>query len=464
MCQVAHAETFYLKNGKKLVGTSKELDSNTLEIIFGKKGVRRYEKVKKSDIRKITREDVELELFGELEALMTTPDLMTAEWYSEQTSKLQNFKTEFPTSDLFSKVTSIERALQKEQAMIKKGGVKVNGLLISAKEKVAREYDINAGIEARKFQQYSEAKKRNLAINAIDKLEKDYAHSKAFSDLYPKLPEFLNSYHKSLNLKKQILKESHETHAKALKALKSSELIKYTKYRKQKEEAFNQQAKKDNSKGLRWQKVNPYKIRSVDDLQRQLASYKTEVESKLGTLEPQNAGESFTKAWNFVSNAEFSSANPLIEQLADLNFNASYLLRLEEYYEEERDRHRESQRREKRGHELVPEDLYANVDTRILDTLTEVIGVIQHLEKPEEVKKSQLEIFVKAARIERLMSYRGNLELSDKETLGKINKALQEKRSILLQKLDAVSSNDKGKESKQRVQPEIEAFKAALLK
>ena len=474
MLQSSNAETFYLKTGEKLVGTSKKLDSKTIEIVSGKKGIRLYKTVKKSDIIKITREDIELKLFTEIEALESTPDLMPTEWYTEQLSKIETFKDEFPASDKHSKVRSVERALKKESAVIKEGGVKVNGEVVSAKEKVARSYDINAIIEAGKFHQLYEERKLEQAINIVDKLETEYYHSKAFSEIYVQLPEFLKKYRSSLNFKKQIFKEQDMKHNERLKMLTSTELKKYKKSREMKEMAFEKRSMMGMQNGNRWQSVNPFEMNTIDDLQRDVENYRTEVEAKLVSYQPQNEGETFSKAWISIGAGELTSADTLIKQLADLNFNSLYLGQLEEYYEEARDRQRVFNRIEKRGYEVIPEDLYTNVDTSVLDSIIEVIGAVNSLEKLNgqrsvskteklvQVRQAKVTISVKTSRIERLLNYRESLEGLEEESLEKLDTEFQKKKAIFLSTFEQDFSKIE-KDFKEIMQSEVDAFKKSLL-
>jgi len=103
-----YAETYYLKNGKVVVGTSRELPNGSLEIKSKVGGVISFKTVTKREISRITKEDLEKVAYQKIVDLLPVPDLMSTEWYAETLDEtIGKFYKDYPRSKLSSKVKKV---------------------------------------------------------------------------------------------------------------------------------------------------------------------------------------------------------------------------------------------------------------------------------------------------------------------------------------------------------------------
>lgn len=412
----ASAETFYMKGGKKVVGIKQSEKDGVVMVKERTKGgvINTYE-LKKDEILKVTREDIEQADLAIIRELDKIPDLQSIEWYKEkQESVLNKFLTEFPSSAHFKEVKSVEKVFLQEMAVIAAGGLKIGGELISQKERAASVYDIDSQIAAGDFHESVESGNFSHAIGVAEKMEVDFPKSKAYGTVVRELPKMSLKY-------KNILRAVERQRVIDLKKLEKvkvergeEEYNRLTRIHKRNSDELNFKIAKEREDGEVWLTVNRYDEESIAEQAKLLEEYAAEVNEKVAAYKEFDAGGIFTKAWKLVEKKDFVEAQKLVDRLEYLRFNEGYFRTLEEFCDEEKDKAQDLADAKLRGNDLELIDLYMDVDDDIQETIHEAAETIGQITEDEaSAKKVRGRLRVYTARLRRKAATRKNLEEMD---------------------------------------------------
>jgi len=213
------ADTIVLKTGKKYEGKviSENATSYLVEIQVTKsiKDERRFLKDNVEEILKESNVDKDFKMLGKL---VPVPDQTDAKRYELIIKNVQDFLAKHPKSAQAKNVQAALTVLEKEYTIISKGGIKLNGQLITASEIDANAYDIHAHIIGKKMKQLASQGSYQPALRQWEILKRDYAHSTAYIDSLPLASRILQSYLKQL---KEYTKDLDARKAKRASVLKS---------------------------------------------------------------------------------------------------------------------------------------------------------------------------------------------------------------------------------------------------
>lgn len=202
------ADTITLKDGKVLEGKilKKEADAYTIEYKANASGsIKETKRVLRSDIEKITEVRQDEVAFVELEKLMPTPDLLTAEDYAERMQQVRAFLAKYPTGTRIKEAKELLAKLGAEAKVIEAGGRKIGGALVTGAEYRANAYDMDAQVLEAKIRQAEKAGRTIEALRAFTTLDAEFPGSvsqrasipivvKMLQTLRGQVTESLNSY------------------------------------------------------------------------------------------------------------------------------------------------------------------------------------------------------------------------------------------------------------------------------
>lgn len=193
-----HADSFHLKDGRVLdgevledMGDSLRLRVKVTRSIFDEKVI------KKSEITKTVKIDPSKEVFMKIKNKFPMADLQPVEAYREllgETDKFLSTHTGSPHSD---EVKMIQVTLEEELMIVKTGGTKLNGELISEADIANNQYEYDASVIAKEFHELVETKNYRAALDKYMTLNHEYYHTmphkKAKEEAMRILPGYLNT-------------------------------------------------------------------------------------------------------------------------------------------------------------------------------------------------------------------------------------------------------------------------------
>ncbi len=145
MWQVAYADTLVMKDGGEIEGrVIRETEESYLVEVKGEGSFKEERIISKKDVKSIKKEEADSVAFGKLSLLIPTPELLKEADYDERIEQVEDFLREYPTSAMVGKAKKILEELNNEGDVIRGGGIKFGGALVSGEEYEANAYGYDA--------------------------------------------------------------------------------------------------------------------------------------------------------------------------------------------------------------------------------------------------------------------------------------------------------------------------------
>ncbi len=267
----ATADTFELKDGTKLEGTIlREEGSNYVLSVQVTKSIKDERVVPKADVVKHIRERKDETEFVELAKLVPTPDLKSAESYQADIRKVETFLKTYPDSIHKKEAAKLLDTLGDELDLVKDGGVKFGGKIITSAERLPKAYGLDASILAREFTDAAERGDYVHALRTWAKLEKEYAGSDAYRDNIPVALKVMRSYQMLVNNTLAGFEARTKERATGLEGMDPRDRSRSEQAIKEELAAYNARVEKDKADGHKWLVLNPYVKQPLEDTKRSL--------------------------------------------------------------------------------------------------------------------------------------------------------------------------------------------------
>lgn len=189
------ADTFMLKDGKSFEG--KILTETPLDYVLevqASKTIKTQRKVLKSEVAKHTPEQHDLKAFAVIEKFIPSPDFMVAPAYAAQITMTESFLKTFNLSPKFKPAKAILETLKSEQVLIKAGGMKVGGKIISPADYQANAYELDARVSEVAIRQMIVGENPLGALRLFADLDRDYPTTLAHGALRVAMKGVINDY------------------------------------------------------------------------------------------------------------------------------------------------------------------------------------------------------------------------------------------------------------------------------
>jgi hypothetical protein len=196
----ASADTITLNDGKTLEGTVVYEDATYCLIeIQVSEGIKDEKKFLKTEIKSISKLTPDIGDFEELKKLVPAPDLISMAEYEARIKKFESFIIKYPTSPKLAEVKKMNDGLVGELKVVRKGGIKFSGKMISADDYLSNAYAYDESIAAQKINR--EVSNANLlgALRLFTEYEMNFADGKGRADLIPKIKQVLQVYKANLS-------------------------------------------------------------------------------------------------------------------------------------------------------------------------------------------------------------------------------------------------------------------------
>jgi hypothetical protein len=189
------ADTFTLKDGTTLEARilKEEADAYTLEVQVTK-SIKDERKILKSDVVKVTREQLDLKAFEAIAKLTPTPDFLSADDYAGKINTVEKFIKDHRASSKVKEAQTMLATLKSESAQLAAGSVKIGGKMISTAEYQANAYDFDARVLEAKIRKLISEDQLLPALRAFAEFDRDFRTSLSYGALVPLAKQLIQSY------------------------------------------------------------------------------------------------------------------------------------------------------------------------------------------------------------------------------------------------------------------------------
>ncbi|BDS06667.1 hypothetical protein NT6N_17070 [Oceaniferula spumae] len=330
------ADTIVLKTGVKYEGKVLSEDATSYLVqIFVTKSIKDERRIPKDQVQEIIQETDAAKDFKNLGPLTPTPNRMASDIYQGRITAAKSFLKKHPKSDEAKEVQEALDILEKEYAVISKGGVKLNGQLITASDIEANAYDVHARMIAEEFSELAAQGQHQPALRKWEVLKNEYPYSTSFIDSLPLAARVMQGYQKILQQELDTLDARLKQRQTVLSSLSEND-------RRRAEQTISQKQAKyatlidqeEKELKTRWLTIDPF---NEDALEYNRRSAESEHQSitKLDTSRIKMAGPTYRGAWTALANGQLEEASKLIRELkSSFRMSDKYVTPLADQLEE----------------------------------------------------------------------------------------------------------------------------------
>lgn len=195
------ADVVIMNDGTRLEGEviSETEEKVVIQVNIG--GIRDEKHILTADIKGVVILSEEEKLWKESMVQLPIADLQPSSVYAGLIDdRLEPFLAKFPRGQFSTEAETQLETLKKEKELVDKGGVKVDGLWLTAENYSQRKYWIDAEKELIDMRADAASGKVVRALRAFDKLETQYSDSGAYSEAISDVVPVLERYDRELGV------------------------------------------------------------------------------------------------------------------------------------------------------------------------------------------------------------------------------------------------------------------------
>ncbi|MCU0794665.1 MAG: hypothetical protein MUF31_01890 [Akkermansiaceae bacterium] len=323
---LAHADTIRLRDGSSLEGMIiSETADAYVAMIQVTPTIRDQRTIAKKDVLEIVTEKKDEKEFAALAKLVPAPDLLSADDYQARIKQLEEFVKRNPATERKKDVDAIIQELETEAAVVREGGVKWKGKMISADEKKASAFTLDSAIAAARFSDHAAAGRSIPALRAWDELSLGFPTSRAYLDAVPAALRLMERFKVELAGQIASFDERTEKRQSDLAALDDADVTRTKAVIEDEAAEYLARVAKEKEDRVRWLSISPWHkepmtevVSKLDQEIRKLQSLKTE------TLPDGDAA--WTEAWKTLnSNASLEDKRAAVSKARTARLPKSYL-------------------------------------------------------------------------------------------------------------------------------------------
>lgn len=192
----AFGDKVVLNDGTEIEGkVVAELDDSYEVEVMVTDTIKDVKIIKKSDVKSVVLTSPEDLAFKEIEALLPTPDRLSASDYERIVNKqVKAFTDAFPKTKHRKRVEGILTILARERDLAKAGGLKLDGKWIKPDDREANAYEIDARILSDDIAKAAKEKKYKEALREFEKFEADFSASAPYQKTVETIKGVLAAY------------------------------------------------------------------------------------------------------------------------------------------------------------------------------------------------------------------------------------------------------------------------------
>lgn len=191
----ACADTFIMKDGSKVEGTLLREDATTYVLeVRVTKSIKDERSLSKADVKSIERETPRKNDFEPISKLIPTPDVLTAAEYAPKVALVEKYLAEHRMMATTKDAQAVLDTLKAEASEISAGGIKLQGVIVSAATRKTNAYEIDARIQEAKIRQLVKDMKNLQALRAFSECGRDFPNTSAYNDLIPMMQQVMTAH------------------------------------------------------------------------------------------------------------------------------------------------------------------------------------------------------------------------------------------------------------------------------
>ena len=319
------ADTIVLKTGQKYEGSIISEDATSyLVAIQVTKSIKDERKILKDNVAEIIKESTAEKDFEALGSLTPTPDRLSAAAYESRIKKAKAFIAIHAKSPQGEKATASLAILEREFAVISKGGTKLGGQLIPASEIKSNAYDIDALLIGSQMKKLAQQGLHQQSLRKWEELKKNYPHSKAYIDSLPLARTVLQTYQVWLDQQVSSFSARTQQRINVFLSLDKNDRDRAEQRIKQKNAAYDILLQKEQ-KELKtcWVTIDVYNKGALEYNQRNAQSNLEEL-ARIDSSSIKLAGPSHRGAWAALAGGKINEAAGFLKDLKSLKLPENY--------------------------------------------------------------------------------------------------------------------------------------------
>lgn len=297
----AAADKFELKDGTTIEGTIvKEDGADYIISVQITKSIKEERRIPKADVVKQFTEQKDETAYAEIGKYLPTPDLQPAETYESQLLKVEAFIKAHKDSPRRKEVDKIYDTLQDELAVVKAGGVKFGGKMVSADQRAPKAYGLDASIVASNMKKAGERNEALAALREWTKLEKDFQGSKAYRDNISYAVSLMKTHLTNVSASLAGFDARTKARTDGLSRMSATDRRRSEEAIADEKSEYEARLEREKAEGIKWFSLDPYSKQQLDDAKRNL---ETEIR-RLGSLDLANlpkTEENYEEAYKAVT-------------------------------------------------------------------------------------------------------------------------------------------------------------------
>ncbi|MCW1926421.1 hypothetical protein OKA05_27975 [Luteolibacter arcticus] len=295
------ADTFELKDGTTIEGTIlKEDGSDYIILVQVTKSIKDERRIPKANVVNQVAEKKDETEFLEIAKLVPTREMQTAEVYQSQVNKVESFIKRYPQSEKKPEALKVLSVLEKEFDVVQAGGIKFQGKVISAADRLPKAYALDAGIQAAAMKAAADQGDMTTALRAWSKLETGFQGSSAYRQNIPYAVKIMKAQLSTVTSSLATFDARTKQRADGLAAMGGSDRSLSTEAIREEQEAYMARLERDKAAGHKWPPLDPYVKAPLEETKRSLETEIRRLEST-GTANLPKSEEAYETAWAAVT-------------------------------------------------------------------------------------------------------------------------------------------------------------------
>lgn len=296
----AAADKFELKDGTTIEGKIVGEEGGDYIISVKVGTIKDERRIPKASVAKQFTEQKDETDFAELAKFVPAPDLQTADAYEAQSAKVEAFLKKHTESTRKKDAQKIYDTLQEELAVVKAGGVKFGGKMISADERAPKAYGLDASIVASNMKKAGDRNELVTALREWSKLETKYPGSSAYRQNIPYAVTLMKAHLANVTSTLSGLDARVKERDNGLSRMAPNDRVRSEQAIAEEKAEYKARVEKEKAEGVKWLSLNPYAKETLDDAKRNLEN---EIR-RLGSLDTSNlpkTEEAYEEAYRTVT-------------------------------------------------------------------------------------------------------------------------------------------------------------------
>ena len=297
---VCLADTIVLQDGTKVEGKILRTTEESCVIqVQVTKSIRDERTIPRSTIRSIVKEDPAVAAFEAVRNLGSVPELAPKSEYDVRIAAVEKFLKAYPAATSAADAKTLLAKLKQEREVIAAGGVKFGGKLVSAAEKRADAYEIDAKVAASEIHALAKDGQVTAALRKFTRFDRNFAGSAVYKQNLPALVNMLQTFSAQVSAQAADVPRMIQERKKGLAAMPQADRQRAITLIKEEQADYERRVLAEKAAREPWLSLDPYHAEVLGETSRLLQQ---EIQ-RLRTTPPATGdepGEVYRESWKSV--------------------------------------------------------------------------------------------------------------------------------------------------------------------